>query len=107
MPLYDESILLSESVELSCDTFLKLSGLTQNELQLLIDCGALSPCQSNESRLESANFNSHYLISIRKLVRLKQDFELEDNALGLMLVFLERVRILEQQLQQLARKKVG
>ena len=107
MPLYDESILLNESVELSFDTFLKLSGLSYDELQLLIDCGALSPCQANESRLESANFNSHYLISIRKLVRLKQDFELDNNALGLMLVFLERVRILEQQMHQLASKKVG
>lgn len=76
----DELILLSESVELSFDTFVELSGLTPAELQLLIDCGAIIPCQMTEiSSLETIKFNSHYLISIRKLVRLKQDFELETN----------------------------
>ena len=98
----DEFILLSESVELSFDSFLRLSGLTHEELQLLMDCGALVPRQMPEkSAIETCHFNSHYLISIRKLARLKQDFELESNALGLMLVFLERVRTLEEQVQQL------
>jgi len=100
--LDEELILLSESVELSFDTFVELSGLTPAELQLLIDCGAIIPCQMSEiPSLETIKFNSHYLISIRKLVRLKQDFELETNSLGLMLVFLERVRTLELQLHQL------
>lgn len=98
----DESILLTESVELSFDHFVALSGLTHAELQLLMDCGAIIPCKMTETAsIETIKFNSHYLISIRKLARLKQDFELETNSLGLMLVFLERVRILEQQLHHL------
>ena len=98
----DEFVLLSESVELSFDAFLRLSGLTHEELQLLMDCGALVPRQvSKKAAIENCHFNSHYLISIRKLARLKQDFELDSNVLGLMLVFLERVRTLEEQVQHL------
>lgn len=98
----DESILLSENAQLSLKLLAELSGLTQQELQLLIDNGALIPNQTSEiSGLNTLNFNSHYLISIRKLYRLKQDFELDANSLSLTLIFLERVRILELQLHHL------
>ncbi len=98
----DESLLLNESVQLSLKSLAELSGLTQKDLQLLIDSGALIPTPiTTTSSSNTLNFNSHYLISIRKLIRLKQDFELETNSLGLMLIFLERVRVLELQLHHL------
>lgn len=98
----DESLLLNESVQLSLKSLAELSGLTQKDLQLLIDSGALIPTPiSTTSGLNTLNFNSHYLISIRKLIRLKQDFELETNSLGLTLIFLERVRVLELQLHHI------
>lgn len=98
----DESIALNENFQLSLELLAELSGLTQQELQLLIDNGALIPNQITEiSGLKPLNFSSHYLVSIRKLYRLKQDFELDANALGLTLIFLERVRILELQLHHL------
>ncbi len=103
----DESIFLNESVQLSFESLAELSGLTQQELQLLIDSGALVPNQiSTTSTLKPLQFNSHYLISIRRLCRLKQDFELDANSLGLTLVFLERVRVLELQLHQLISQKI-
>lgn len=103
----DESILLNESVLLSFDTLIELSGLTHLELQLLVDNGALIPNPiSTISTLNALHFNSHYLISIRKLMRLKQDFELDTNSLGLTLVFIERIRTLELQLHQLVNQKL-
>ncbi len=104
----DESILLNESVHLSFDTLIELSGLTHSELHLLVDSGALVPNQTiSESHLNTLRFDSHCLISIRKLVRLKQDFEIESNSFGLVLVFLERIRILELQLHDLVNQKTG
>ena len=98
----DESIALNENFQLSLELLAELSGLPQQDLQLLIDDGALVPSQIAEKAvIGTLNFNSHYLISIRKLYRLKQDFELDTNSLGLTLIFLERVRILELQLHHL------
>ena len=102
-----EPIALNENVQLSLELLAELSGLTQQELRLLVDNGALIPNQiSASSALNTLNFNSHYLISIRKLYRLKQDFELDINSLGLTLVFLERVRILELQLHHLTSQTI-
>ncbi len=103
----DEVLILNESVQLSLKALAELSGLTQQELQLLVENGALIPNQLTEAtHLNILNFNSHYLISIRKLCRLKQVFELDTNSLGLTLIFLERVRTLELQLHHLTSQKI-
>jgi hypothetical protein len=44
-------------------------------------------------------------VSIRTLSRLKHDFELDNNSLGLIMVFLERINALEAQLQRLDSQK--
>lgn len=95
---------------LSFDELIALSGLTQSELQKLVENGALTPDHFNEARTSNSNinawhFSSHHLISIRTLSRLKHDFELENNSLSLILVFLERIRALEAQLQHLDHQK--
>ena len=87
-----ELIWLDEQHEVSLDELVELSGLSQLELHELVESGALLP---NNSAAETWQFSSHCIVSIRKLSRLKQDFELEQNALSLMLVFLERIRVLE------------
>lgn len=94
---YSESILLNEQYEVSITELAELSGLTLEELVHLVDSGVLMPNNPTESILY---FNSPCVISIRTLYRLKQDFELESNALSLMLAFLERIRILEHQLSK-------
>jgi chaperone modulatory protein CbpM len=92
-----ESVLLDEQHEISLNELAELSGLSSEELCQLVDSGVLLPNNPAEAIW---HFNSHYVISIRSLSRLKQDFELESNSLGLMLVFLERIRALEQQLNR-------
>ena len=94
---HSEQMWLDEQHEVSLDELVELSGLTLEELYQLVDSGALIPNQSSEAVW---HFNSHCVISIRTLSRLKQDFELEPNALGLLLVFLERIRALELQLSK-------
>jgi chaperone modulatory protein CbpM len=96
---YSEFLWLDEQHEVSLDELAALSGLTQQELHLLVDNGALVP---NNPDAESWHFSSHSIVSIRTLSKLKQDFELEPNAFALTLVFLERIRKLEMQLQRLS-----
>jgi chaperone modulatory protein CbpM len=95
---YSEFVWLDEQHELSLDELATLSGLTQQELHLLVDNGALVP---NNPDAKSWHFSSHCIVSIRTLSKLKQDFELEPSAFALILVFLERIRKLEMQLQRL------
>jgi chaperone modulatory protein CbpM len=97
-PEYSELVWLDESHEVTLEELAKLSGLTQQELRLLVDNGALVP---NNPEAESWQFSSHCIVSIRTLSKLKQDFELEPNAFSLILVFLERIRKLEVRLQRL------
>ncbi len=103
-----ELIWLDEQHEVSLNELIELSGLSLEELHLLVECGALTPNNTNAEKLtaDAWQFNSHCLVSIRTLSRLKHDFELEPNALGLTLVFLERIRTLEFQLHQLKRTKI-
>lgn len=92
-----DSIILDEQHEISLHELAELSGMTSEELYHLVDNGVLIPINPEAAIWQ---FNSHYVISIRTLCRLKQDFELETNSLALMLIFLERIRTLEDQLNE-------
>ncbi|MCE9632869.1 MAG: hypothetical protein K8Q92_01650 [Methylophilales bacterium] len=94
---HNEFMWLDEHHEVSLDEIIQLSGLTHDELHRLVENGALIP---NNPTDDSWRFNSHYLVSILTLSRLKHDFELESDSLALTLVFLERIRTLEVQLQR-------
>ena len=95
-----ELMWLDEHHEVSLHELIELSGLSQQELTMLVENGALTPNNATVDKpSDTWQFNSHCLVSIRTLSRLKQDFELEPNALGLTLVFLERIRTLEFKLR--------
>jgi chaperone modulatory protein CbpM len=108
-----ELIWLDEQHEVSMLELIALSGLSALDLQHLVEIGALIPnnippnisTSDSATEIDSAasalRFCSHTLVSMRTLSRLKSDFELEQNALGLMLVFLERIRHLELKLHAL------
>ena len=98
-----ELIWLDENHEVSLAELIELSGLPQEELHHLVEVGALVPNNQTEvqTTVGDLRFSSHCILSIRTLARLKSDFELEQNALGLMLVFLERIRNLELQLSSI------
>jgi chaperone modulatory protein CbpM len=94
---YSELMWLDHHHAVSLEELAELSGLAQEELRQLVESGALIP---NSTSDENLYFNSHCVISIRTLSRLKQDFDLEPSAFGLTLVFLERIRKLELQLRE-------
>ena len=104
---HTELMWLDEQHEVSLDELVELTGLSLQELQLLVESGALVPNNlvPNNLTADTWHFSSHCIVSIRTLSRLKQDFELEQNALGLMLVFLERIRKLEFKLRELDHTK--
>jgi len=95
---FTELVWLDHHHEVSLVELAELSGLSENELQQLVDSGALIPTNPDEGHL---NFSGHCVVSIRTLSRLRKDFELEPNAFALTLVFLERIRVLELKLQAL------
>ena len=100
---HSELMWLDEQHEVSLDELVELSGLSLQELQLLVESGALVP---KNQAAETWHFSSHCIVSMRTLSRLKQDFELEQNALSLMLIFLERIHTLEFKLRELNHTKV-
>ena len=81
---------------ISADELLEITGLASNELEHLVQCGALMP---DDPQDQTWHFQSHWITSIQTLVRLKRDFELEPNSYALTLVFLERIRKLEAELK--------
>lgn len=97
-----ELMWLDEHHEVSIDELIELTGLSKDELHHLVESGALNPHNPADNlATNDLLFSSHCIVSIRTLSRLKQDFELDLNALSLMLVFLERIRSLEFQLKEL------
>ncbi len=99
---HSQFVWLDEQHEVSLEGLAALSGLTLEELQLLVESGALVPIRpTEESPPEDWQFNSQCIVSIRTLSRLKHDFDLEPNSLGLMLIFLERIQMLELKLHAL------
>jgi chaperone modulatory protein CbpM len=91
---------LDEHHEVSFDDLAELSGLSVQEILQLVESGALIPSKPDIASVARV-FSSHSVTSIRKLSRLKRDFELEPNSLALILVYLERIQLLELQLQLL------
>ena len=98
---HSELIWLDEHHEVSMGELAELSGISIEELHQLVESGALIPNNLTENKLSDTwHFNSHCIVSIRALSRLKNDFELGPNVLGLMLIFLERIRMLEHRLNK-------
>ena len=93
----------------SFDELIALSGLTKATLLFLVENQSLMPIHSNQAvdntpNVNTWHFSCHHLLTVRKLSRLQQDFELENNSLGLILLYLERIRTLEVQLQQVEKQ---
>lgn len=98
---HSELIWLDEQYEVTLDDLVELSGMSLEELNVLVESGALIPNNLDASiNAESWHFNCQCIKTIRTLSRLKEAFELEQNSLGLMMVFLERIEKLEYKLSE-------
>jgi chaperone modulatory protein CbpM len=101
---------LDEYHELSLTELLELSGLSAAELQHLVECEALLPVVTvNPAAVEpaadlgmaEARFSARCLTLARAASRLRNDFDLDENALALTLRLLKRIHELEAELLDL------
>ena len=93
-----EDFLLDEQVELSFEELVALSGLSAAELEELVESGALLPIHP---QVTPWTFAGHHVVTVRSVCRLRDDFDLDANALPLAHLMLERIRELETQLREL------
>ena len=92
----DDWAWMNENCRVTLAELAALSGLPDATLVDLVECGALAPVDPEEAPL---TFSAHCVVSMRKAGRLRNDFELDSNALAVALSFLERIRELEEQLR--------
>ena len=89
---------LHEHAEVSFEELAELSGLSPELLRELIDYGALTPTDAQSAQW---SFTADCVVTVRTVSRLREDFDLDANALSVALALIERIHGLEAQLQQL------
>ncbi|MGH8755526.1 MAG: chaperone modulator CbpM, partial [Burkholderiales bacterium] len=92
------ALWLSERREFSLAEFVELCGLSEAELRELVDYGALEPANP---QAEQWTFSAERVVAARTACRLRNDFDLDMHGLALILLYLNRIRDLEAQLQDL------
>ena len=91
----EETAWLSDHSQVSLAELAALSGLPDTMLVELVECGALAPLEDGGGSL---TFSARCVVTVRTAGRLRNDFELDANALAVAMSFLERIRELEEQL---------
>lgn len=81
--------------EFSLSELADLSGLPEKVLRELVDYGALVPINP---RAAQWTFGAGFVVVVRTARRLREDLELEPQALALALTLVERIRELETEL---------
>jgi chaperone modulatory protein CbpM len=95
---------LSEHAEVSISELAELSGLSAELLRELVEYGALIPVNAQDPINEESaqwSFTAECVVAVRTVSRLREDFDLDANALSVALMLIERIRGLEAQLQDL------
>ncbi len=89
-----EVIWLSEGHLVSYQELQQRSGLDDEEMRYLLESGALLP-----KHPDTDQFDSSALDLLRRVARLKQDFEVDSDGICLLLSLLQKIHSLERQLQ--------
>ena len=95
---------LSEHAEVSVEELAEMSGLSPELLRELVDYGALVPINSQApTNAQSAqwSFTADCIVAVRTVSRLREDFDLDTNAMSVALMLIERIHGLEAQLRNL------
>jgi chaperone modulatory protein CbpM len=95
---------LHERYELTLAELCELSGLSESELRVLVDFGAIAP---SDPDAHEWTFSAERLVVARSASRLRRDFDLDPQGLALAVALLERVRDLEEQLRDLRARIPG
>ena len=104
-----EAQWLHEQAEISVEQLAELTGLSPELLRELVDYGALVPVNA-DAPVEAApdvqvseqwSFAADCVVAVRTARRLRDDFDLDPNALSVALMLIERIHGLEAQLREL------
>ena len=90
-----EAVWLNDAGLCSLEQLAAYSGLTQAELQDLVEMGEIVPTSVDA---ENDLYQTHYIVIARTARRLRDDFELDTHGLAVALNLLGRIRDLEIQL---------
>ena len=93
-----EALHIDERGEISWTQLIELSGLTETELQELIDDGALVPLQPQALPW---HFHARSVVVARTAGRLRRELDLDAHGLALVMRFLSRIEELEAELRAL------
>ena len=92
------ALVLDDSGTITVAELVAQSGLSEEELAALVDCGALEPRERGTS---SWRFGAHCVVTARTARRLRDDFALDDaHALAILLRFMQRIEALEAELRR-------
>lgn len=91
-----DALWLDQPAEITLEELVEVSGLPQEVLIDLVECGVLVPAEPGTER----HFTVECITTVRTARRLYDDFELDANALALAVRLLERIRELESRLQE-------
>ena len=92
------ALLLDDTGTLTVADLVEQSGLSADELQVLVDCGALEP---RDRAGTSWHFSTHCVVTARTARRLRDDLALDDtHALAIVLRFMQRIEALERELRR-------
>jgi chaperone modulatory protein CbpM len=105
-----EAQWLDEQAGISIEELAELSGLSPEFLRELVEYGALVPINAQAHitaevpinvELTQWRFTADCVVAVRTVSRLREDFDLDANALSVALKLIERIHGLEAQLQEL------
>jgi len=89
---------LEEQRDVTLAELAELSGFSEAELHELEVGGAIAPVDANAA---PAKFDARCIVAARTAFRLRNDFELDTDALAVALALLERIGSLESELREL------
>jgi hypothetical protein len=93
-----EAVWLDDRHEFSFAELARCSGLSEAELRELVDYGVLAPIDPQGAEW---TFAGDIVVTMRAAGRLRDDLELDPQALALVLTLIGRIRDLEAQLRDL------
>ena len=93
-----EVFWLHEHHALSVDQLAEFSGLSEADVNELVDYGAIAPI---DTAAPQRSFEAPCIVAARTACRLRDDFDLNMHGVALALTLLDRVRDLETQLSDL------
>lgn len=96
--MHDDEVWMNEQARVTLEELAALSGLSASALRELVEYGALIPVDPQEVVWM---FSGHCVVAVRRAVRLRNDFDLDPNALALTLSLLDRIQVLEERLRGL------